>query len=241
LLDKLKSEVYEANMRLWKSGLVLFTWGNVSGIDRERGVFVIKPSGVAYDDLTPDKMVAVNLDGSINTEEGEGLLKPSSDTMTHAVLYNAIQSIGGVTHTHSTYASAFAQAGIDLPAMGTTHADYFYGAVPCTRAMRKSEILNQYERETGKVIIETFAKRKLSPQNIPAVLVREHAPFTWGESASKSVENSIVLEECAKMALLTMQLMFANMKGIGLAEMDAKLLTKHFTRKHGDGAYYGQK
>ena len=245
MLERLKKEVYEANIRLQTSGLVMLTWGNVSGVDRERGVFVIKPSGVPYTELTPGKMVVVNLDGSPAVDgtksEGDKPLKPSADTMTHAELYNAFPDIGGITHTHSTYATAFAQAGVDLPAFGTTHADYFNGAVPCTRNMKKGEIQGEYERETGKVIVETFAKRGIKASEMPAVLVCEHAPFTWGKNAAASVENAEVLEECAKIALFTVQLKSARYKSVmAYTEMDKKLLDKHFLRKHGAGAYYGQ-
>ena len=229
MLENLKEEVFKANMLLPKYNLVTFTWGNVSGIDREKGLVVIKPSGVEYEKMTKDDMVVVDFDGNVV----EGNLKPSSDTATHIELYKNFKDIKGVVHTHSTYATIWAQAGINLPALGTTHADYFYGDIPCTRKMTKEEIESNYEKETGKVIVERFSN--INPNDMKAVLVNCHGPFTWGESPLKAVENSVVLEEVAKMAL--------NSKLINntLESMDQSLLDKHFLRKHGKNAYYGQK
>ncbi|MDV4150401.1 L-ribulose-5-phosphate 4-epimerase [Clostridium sp. AL.422] len=228
MLENLKEEVFRANMLLPKYNLVTFTWGNVSGIDREKNLIVIKPSGVEYDKMTKDDMVVVDFDGNVV----EGNLKPSSDTMTHIELYKNFKEINGVVHTHSTYATIWAQAGVDIPALGTTHADYFYGDIPCTRKMTKEEIETDYEKETGKVIVERFDN--IDPKDMKAVLVNCHGPFTWGESPLKAVENSVVLEEVAKMAL--------NSKLINntLKSMDQVLLDKHFLRKHGKNAYYGQ-
>lgn len=231
MLEKLKEQVYLANMELPKRGLVTYTWGNVSGIDREKGLFVIKPSGVDYDLLKPDDMVVMDLQGN----KVEGDLNPSSDTKTHLVLYNAFPGIGGIVHTHSPYAVAWAQAGEDLPCYGTTHADYFYGAVPCTRHLTEAEITEDYEGNTGKVIVETFRGRGIDPMAVPAVLVCKHGPFTWGKTCAKAVENALVLEECAHMARLTEQ--FAP----GVAPAPSYLQDKHYFRKHGPNAYYGQK
>jgi len=227
MLRELKQQVYQANMDLVRHGLVILTWGNVSGIDRASGLFVIKPSGVDYDKLTPDDMVVVDLQG--NKVEGE--LNPSSDTLTHCVLYNAFPGIGGVVHTHSCIATAFAQAGRGIPALGTTHADYFYGEIPCTRRMTPAEIAGDYECETGNVIAETF--REKDAMKMPAALVHSHGPFTWGKNANAAVEHAIVLEEIAGMALNT-QLLEAK------SAMQSELLDKHFLRKHGKKAYYGQ-
>lgn len=229
MLENLKEEVFKANMLLPKYNLVTFTWGNVSGIDREKGLVVIKPSGVEYEKMTKDDMVVVDLEGNVV----EGNLRPSSDTATHIELYKNFKDIKGIVHTHSTYATIWAQAGINLPALGTTHADYFYGDIPCTRKMTKEEIESNYEKETGKVIVERFSN--INPNDMKAVLVNCHGPFTWGESPLKAVENSVVLEEVAKMAL--------NSKLINntLESMDQSLLDKHFLRKHGKNAYYGQK
>ena len=229
MLENLKEEVFKANMLLPKYNLVTFTWGNVSGIDREKGLVVIKPSGVEYEKMTKDDMVVVDLEGNVV----EGNLRPSSDTATHIELYKNFKDIKGVVHTHSTYATIWAQAGINLPALGTTHADYFYGDIPCTRKMTKEEIESNYEKETGKVIVERFSN--INPNDMKAVLVNCHGPFTWGESPLKAVENSVVLEEVAKMAL--------NSRLINntLESMDKSLLDKHFLRKHGKNAYYGQK
>ena len=231
MLEELKEQVYEANMQLPRRGLVCYTWGNVSGIDREAGLFVIKPSGVEYDDLTPDKMVVMDLDG----RKIEGSLNPSSDTKTHLELYRAFPAVGGIVHTHSTHAAAFAQARRDLPAFGTTHADYFYGTVPCTRELTPQEVAEDYEKNTGKVIAETFARRGLDPMHIPGVLCAGHGPFTWGSDAAQAVYHAAVLEEVAKMALLTLTLDPAALPA------PQHILDKHFTRKHGAGAYYGQR
>lgn len=228
MLEKLKQEVYKANMELPQRGLVLYTWGNVSGIDRESGLVVIKPSGVEYEDLKPEDMVVVDLEGNIV----EGNLNPSSDTATHVELYKAFPNIGGVVHTHSEWATIFAQAGKSVPAFGTTHADYFYGQVPCTRAMTEEEIKGAYEKETGKVIIETF--EGLNPDFVPGVVVNQHGPFTWGKNAADAVYHAVVLEQVAKMAFNTILL-----KGSS-EQMDKNLLDKHFLRKHGKNAYYGQ-
>lgn len=231
MLEALKAEVCEANKQLPGYGLVVFTWGNVSAIDRESGLFVIKPSGVEYDALTPDSMVVVDLDG----KKVEGDLNPSSDTATHAVLYRNFPSIGGVVHTHSRWATIWSQSMCSIPAYGTTHADYFYGEVPCTRPMSRQEIEGEYELETGKVIVERFTN--LNPSYIPGVLVAEHGPFTWGSDCYDAVHNAVVLEEIAMMAWHTREML-----GKGSSEgMSRDLLNKHFLRKHGDGAYYGQK
>ncbi|HLS36145.1 MAG TPA: L-ribulose-5-phosphate 4-epimerase [Bacillota bacterium] len=230
MLEILKREVYEANMLLPSYNLVTFTWGNVSGIDRENDVVVIKPSGVEYSELSPDSMVVVDLDGDVV----EGELNPSSDTATHIELYKAFPEIGGVVHTHSPWAVSFAQAGIDIPSAGTTHGDYFYGNIPVTRKMRVNEIETEYEKNTGIVISETFEKREIDPLQVPAVLVNDHGPFTWGENAKNAVYHSVVLEQIAKMAYRTIKL---NPNGV---EMDQKLLDKHYLRKHGKDAYYGQ-
>lgn len=230
MLENLKNDVYQANLLLPKYHLVTFTWGNVSAIDREKGLIVIKPSGVEYDQLSPDKMVIVDLDGNII----EGDLKPSSDTATHIELYKSFEEIKGIVHTHSPWAVSFAQAGIDIPAAGTTHGDYFYGPIPATREMTKNEIQREYEKETGKVIIETFTKRNINPIEVPGVLVNDHGPFTWGKSAKEAVQHSVVLEEVAKMAYHTKQL---NPEAITMSQ---NLLDQHYLRKHGKDAYYGQ-
>ena len=232
MLEELKQQVYKANMELPRRGLVTYTWGNVSGIDRAKGLFVIKPSGVEYDALTPDMLVVMDLNG--NRVEGD--LNPSSDTKTHLELYNAFPSLGGIVHTHSTHAVAFAQAQRDLPAFGTTHADYFYGPVPCTRELTPAEIDEDYEKNTGKVIVETFAERGIDPVHVPGVLCASHGPFTWGKSAAASVENALILEEIAKMASRTERI--AGERPIGI---ESYLLDKHYLRKHGANAYYGQK
>lgn len=232
MLEKLKEDVWKANLQLPEHGLVVFTWGNVSGFDRESGLFVIKPSGVEYTELTPDDMVVMDLNGN----KVEGRLNPSSDTPTHLVLYKNFPGIGGVVHTHSRWATAWAQAGRDIPAYGTTHADYFYGPVPCTRRMKSREIEGAYEAETGKVIVEEFEGR--DPADIPAVLVRSHGPFTWGKDCFEAVYHAVVLEETARMAALSEWLAPG---GPGtLDPMQQKLLDKHFLRKHGENAYYGQ-
>ena len=231
MLEKLKEEVYKANIELPVKGLVLFTWGNVSAIDREKNLVVIKPSGVEYDKLKPEDMVVVNLDGKVV----EGNLNPSSDTPTHIELYKKFPETGGIVHTHSTNATIWAQSGRDIPAYGTTHGDYFYGAIPCTRKMTPEEIAGEYEKETGTVIIETFEKRNINPKFVPAVIVHSHGPFTWGKDAAEAVHNSIVLEELAKMAMFTEQV------NKDVKPMQQELLDKHFLRKHGENAYYGQK
>lgn len=228
MLTGLKIAVLKANLELVKQGLVIFTWGNVSSIDRERGYVVIKPSGVAYEDMTAEDMVVVDLDGRVV----EGKLRPSSDTPTHLILYRAFPHIGGIVHTHSSWATAWAQAGKPIPALGTTHADYFYGPVPCTRKLTETEIQSAYEAETGNVIVETF--RNLDPTAVPGVLVNNHAPFTWGKNPNEAVHNAKVLEEVAKMAWVTLQIN-------PTATIDQFLLDKHYLRKHGKDSYYGQK
>ncbi|SDO69171.1 L-ribulose-5-phosphate 4-epimerase [Paenibacillus sp. yr247] len=229
MLENLKQAVLEANLDLPKYRLVTFTWGNVSGIDREQGLVVIKPSGVPYEDLKAEHLVVVDLEGIIV----EGKLKPSSDTPTHLALYRAFEAIGGIVHTHSAWATSWAQAGRGIPALGTTHADYFYGAVPCTRLMTEAEIKGAYELETGNVIIETF--KDLDPVMIPSVLVNCHAPFSWGKDPHNAVHNAVVLEEVAKIAYCTFNL------NASAQPMDQTLLDRHFLRKHGTSAYYGQK
>lgn len=228
MLKELKEKVFEANLDLVKLDLVVFTWGNVSGIDREKGLLVIKPSGIAYNNMKAIDMVVVDLDG--NVVEGE--LKPSSDTPTHLTLYKAFENIGGVVHTHSSWATSWAQAGKSIPALGTTHADYFYGDIPCTRKLTSEEVKNSYEIETGNIIVETFAR--LNADAVPGVIVNNHGPFAWGIDANKAVHNAKVMEEVAKMASASLQL---NPQ----AEIDQYLLDKHYKRKHGKDAYYGQK
>ncbi len=228
MLEELKRQVYRANMELPERGLVTYTWGNVSGIDRESGLFVIKPSGVDYDSLGPDDMVVMSLDG----KKVEGKLNPSSDTATHLELYKAFQEIGGVVHTHSSMATAWAQAGRELPCYGTTHADYFHGTIPCTRNLTEKEIEEGYEKNTGLVIIETFKGR--NPVYVPGVLCKNHGPFTWGKDAAEAVHNAVVLEEVAKMNLYTEML---NPKAGAAPQY---MQDKHFMRKHGPNAYYGQ-
>ena len=229
MLENLKQQVLEANLMLPKHGLVTFTWGNVSQVDRESGMMVIKPSGVEYDGMTADDMVVVSLETG---KVVEGKYKPSSDTPTHLELYRAFENVGGVCHTHSRWASSFAQAGASIPPLGTTHADYFYGEIPCTRAMTKAEVQGEYEKETGTVIIETF--KGIDPMSIPAVLVKSHGPFAWGGTAAESVHNAVVLEEAAFMAYHALTLTR------GLSSMPRVLLDKHYLRKHGANAYYGQ-
>ncbi len=231
MLEKLKQVVYEANMLLPKYGLITFTWGNVSAIDRESGLVVIKPSGVEYDVMTADQMVVVDLDGKVV----EGDLNPSSDTPTHVELYRSFPKVGGIVHTHSNWATIFAQAGRGIKAYGTTHADYFYGEIPCTRRMTPDEIKGEYELETGRVIVETF--KGIEPLTIPAVLVNSHGPFTWGKNAHDAVHNAVVLEQLAMMAFYTESLA----KGAATGPMQQELLDKHYLRKHGANAYYGQK
>lgn len=229
MLEKLREEVYVANRLLPELGLVSFTWGNVSGIDRASGLVVIKPSGVEYGRLTPESMVVVDLSG----RRVEGSLNPSSDTATHVELYRAFSGVGGIVHTHSRWATIWAQAGRGIPAYGTTHADCFYGEIPCTRRMTPVEIAGEYERETGKVIVETFRGR--DPAQMPAVLVHSHGPFAWGATPEQAVRHAAVLEEVAMMALHTEQL-----AGGKTPPMQTELLDRHFLRKHGPHAYYGQ-
>ena len=231
MLDELKQQVLEANLQLPKYGLVTFTWGNVSGIDREEGVMVIKPSGVEYDDMKPEDMVVIRLS---NGERVEGRYKPSSDTDTHLALYRAFPTLGGIVHTHSRWATSFAQAGRGVPAMGTTQGDYFYGEVPCTRKMTPEEIGGSYELETGNVIVETFRERGIDPAQVPAVLVHSHGPFAWGTGPLNAVHNAVVLEEVAFMDFHAMML------APELGAMQRELLDKHYLRKHGLNAYYGQ-
>lgn len=229
MLEELKEAVWKANLQLPKLGLVTFTWGNVSGIDRERGLVVIKPSGVEYDAMAPDDMVVVSL---ATGERVEGRWKPSSDTPTHLVLYRAFPDCGGIVHTHSRWATSFAQAGLGIQPLGTTQGDYFYGEIPCTREMTPAEIAGAYEEETGNVIVETFAGK--NPAQIPAVLVHSHGPFTWGCDAAEAVHNAAVLEEVAFMNFHSLQL------NPDQTRMQQELLDKHYLRKHGKNAYYGQ-
>lgn len=228
MLEQLKKEVLEANLKLVKYGLVTFTWGNVSGIDREKGLVVIKPSGVEYDGMTAEDMVVIDLEGNVV----EGKWKPSSDTPTHLVLYKAFTNIGGIVHTHSRKATSWAQAGRGIPAYGTTHGDYFYGEIPCTRKMTPKEIAGEYEKETGNVIVETFKDKSYA--DIPAVLVNSHGPFAWGIDPDNAVHNAVVLEELAFMAYNTEAI------NPDVKVMQQELLDKHYLRKHGKNAYYGQ-
>ena len=228
MLEKLKQEVLEANLDLVKNNLVILTWGNVSALDRESGLVVIKPSGVSYDDMKAEDMVVVDLDGNIV----EGDLRPSSDTPTHLAIYRHFPEVGGVVHTHSTYATAWAQAGFSIPNIGTTHADTFHQAVPCTEEMSKEQIETAYEAATGDVIAEAF--EGMNPMHTPAVLVKHHGPFTWGKNAANAVYNAVVLEEVARMASITVAL---NPNVV----MNQDLIEKHYERKHGANAYYGQK
>ena len=227
MLKKIKQEVLQANLDLVKHGLAIFTWGNVSAIDRAKGLIVIKPSGVSYNGLKAEDMVVVDLEGKIV----EGELKPSSDTPTHLILYQSFPDIGGIAHTHSTFATAWAQAGKDIPNIGTTHADYFKDDIPCTRSMSSEEIKNDYERETGKLIVERFSE--LNPDYTPGVLVNNHGPFTWGRNAHQAMHNAVVLEQIAKMAFIAYSI---NPE----LKMNEELIKKHFSRKHGTEAYYGQ-
>ncbi len=229
MLEQLKKEVFEANLKLVEYELVLFTWGNVSAIDRERGLVVIKPSGVDYSAMTAEDMVVMNLDG----EKIEGKLNPSSDTPTHLELYRVFPKINGMAHTHSTFAVSFAQAAKDIPPYGTTHADFAFGAIPCTRDLTKEEIEGEYELNTGKVIAECFASRGIDYNAVPGVLVHSHGPFTWGKSALDAAKNSAILEEVAKMAYLSSTL--------GAQQANENIRKKHYYRKHGANAYYGQK
>lgn len=230
MLEKLKEQVLEANLGLPQHHLVTFTWGNVSGIDRDSGLVVIKPSGVEYERLKVGDLVVVDLEGKVV----EGHLKPSSDTSTHIVLYKNFKDIGGIVHTHSPWATIWSQATKELPALGTTQADTFYGSVPCTRSLTEEEIKGDYERETGNVIVETFYKNGINPNEIPSVLVSSHGPFAWGKNAKDALHHAVILEEVCKMAYYTLNLNPA------IPSMDQHLLDKHYLRKHGAYAYYGQ-
>ena len=227
MLEQLKEEVFKANIDLVKHGLVIFTWGNASGIDREKGLFVIKPSGVDYDVMKPSDMVVCDMEGNVV----EGNLKPSSDMPTHLYLYQNFKEIGGVVHTHSTYATAWAQAGVGIPNIGTTHADYFAEEIPCTRQMNEEEVFGAYERDTGKVIVERFQNSK--PNEVPGVLVQNHGPFSWGKDVDNAVHNAVVMEQVAKMASISLAVNPA-------LKMNPLLIKKHYERKHGKNAYYGQ-
>ena len=231
MLEKLKETVWRANLDLVKHNLVVFTWGNVSGIDREKGLVVIKPSGVEYDRLTPEDMVVVDL---ATGKVVEGNLNPSSDTPTHLAIYRAFGDVGGVVHTHSTYATAWAQAGLDIPNIGTTHADYFRASIPCTEDMTEAEVKGAYELETGHVIVRRFQEAGLNPVHTPGVLVKNHGPFSWGRDAAGAVYNAVVMEQVAKMA-------FVSFSVNPDTTMNPLLIEKHFSRKHGPNAYYGQK
>ncbi|MCR5109873.1 MAG: L-ribulose-5-phosphate 4-epimerase [Ruminococcus sp.] len=231
MLEKLKEEVCAANLELVARGVVIYTWGNVSGIDRKKGLVVIKPSGVDYDGMSPDDMVVVDL---VSGETVEGKWKPSSDTKTHLELYRQFSDIGGITHTHSVNAVAYAQAGADIPALGTTHADYFYGDIPCTRELSKEEVEEDYELNTGKVIVETVRQRNIQPLAVPGIVVKNHGPFSWGKDAAASVYHAVVMEKVAEMDLKTLLI---NPD----ASMQQYILDKHYMRKHGPNAYYGQK
>ena len=231
MLEQLKEEVFQANLELPERGLIKYTWGNVSAVDREKGLFVIKPSGVGYDDMKASDMVVCDFDGNVI----EGELNPSSDMPTHAVLYKEFPEIGAVVHTHSTWATIWAQAGLDVPAMGTTHADTFYGTVPCARFLTQAEIDRGYEQETGNAIVETFRERGIKPMEVPGVLLHGHGPFTWAKDAKGAVLNAVVLDEVCKTNLFARQLnAFAE-------ELPQRILDKHYLRKHGENAYYGQK
>ena len=229
MLESLKTEVYEANQMLVDLGLVLFTWGNVSTIDRKEGLIAIKPSGVRYEIMKPEDMVIVDMEGNVV----EGILKPSSDTSTHLELYQKFSHIGAVVHTHSKWATIWAQARRPIPALGTTHADNFHGDIPVTRRLSKTEVLGQYELNTGLLIVETFTEQGIDPLNMPAVIVANHGPFSWGETAKKAVENAAVMEYCAEMAYYALELN-------NRTALDQFLLDKHYLRKHGKDAYYGQ-
>lgn len=230
MLENLKEQVLKTNLQLPQYGLVTFTWGNVSGIDREKGLVVIKPSGVAYEGMTTEDMVVVDLQGNVV----EGKWRPSSDTPTHVELYKAFPELGGIVHTHSTYAVAWAQAGQDIPCYGTTHADYFYGSIPCVRHLTSSEVDSGYEKNTGLAIVETFHEKKLNPDAVPAAICHSHGPFTWGKSPEKAVYHAVVVEEVAKMAVLTRMI---NVEAVPAPQI---IQDKHYKRKHGSNAYYGQ-
>ena len=237
MLEELKEKVFRANLDLVKHGLVIFTWGNVSGIDREKGLVVIKPSGVSYDTMKASDMVVISLETG---KVVEGDLNPSSDTPTHLVLYRAFPNIGGVVHTHSSYATAWAQAGRDIPNIGTTHADYFHDDIPCTRDMKKAEVFGEYEKETGNVIVERF--KGMNPDDTPAVLVKNHGPFAWGTDPDNAVHNAVVLEEVAKMGFIASTLHLNTLDVVDhVPSMNKLLIEKHYSRKHGPNAYYGQK
>lgn len=231
MLEELKKIVFNANMELPKKGLVTYTWGNASGIDREKGFVVIKPSGVSYDNMKASDMVVVDMDGKVV----EGEYRPSSDTATHIELYKKYPKLGGIVHTHSTFATSWAQSCNDIPALGTTHADYFYGDIPCTRKLTEDEIKGNYEVETGNVIIETIEKRQIKAIEVPGIIVASHGPFTWGKNPDDAVHNAVVLEEVAKMAYYTVTL------NPRIKETESYLQDKHYLRKHGVNAYYGQK
>lgn len=231
MLEQLKEEVFQANLELPERGLIKYTWGNVSAVDREKGLFVIKPSGVGYDDMQASDMVVCDFDGNVI----EGDLNPSSDMPTHAVLYKEFPEIGAVVHTHSTWATIWAQAGLDVPAMGTTHADTFYGTVPCARFLTQAEIDRGYEEETGNAIVETFRERGIKPMEVPGVLLHGHGPFTWAKNAKGAVLNAVVLDEVCKTNL------FARQLNVFAEELPQRILDKHYLRKHGENAYYGQK
>lgn len=231
MLEKLKQEVYEANLELVKQNLIKYTWGNVSGVDREKGLFVIKPSGVKYEELTVDDMVVCDMDGNVV----EGKLSPSSDTKTHSEIYKNFPEVGGVVHTHSNWATIWAQACKDVPAYGTTHADTFYGSIPCARFLSKEEIDEDYERATGRLVVETFRERGINEMEVPGILLSGHGPFTWAKNASEAVYNAVVLEEVCKMSFYTEQL------SPGISSIPDRVLDKHYLRKHGKDAYYGQK
>lgn len=235
MLKELKQKVFEANLKLVEYNLVILTWGNVSAIDREKGLFVIKPSGVPYSEMTADDMVVMDLNG----KKVEGRLNPSSDTPTHLELYRSFKDIGGIVHTHSSWACSWAQAGRDIPPYGTTHADFADCSVPCTRGLTENEVYGEYERNTGRVIVREFEKRGITPGECPAVLIHRHGPFTWGKDAFKAVENAFILEEVAKMAYQTeFTASLSDSSSIGI---ESYLLDKHYQRKHGKNAYYGQK
>ena len=231
MLEQLKEEVFQANLELPKQGLIKYTWGNVSAVDREQGLFVIKPSGISYEEMKASDMIVCDMDGKVV----EGNLNPSSDTLTHAVLYKEFSEIGGIVHTHSTWATIWAQAGLDVPAMGTTHADTFYGSIPCTRFLNQKEIDEGYEEQTGHLIVETFKERNIKPMEIPGALLHGHGPFTWGKNAKEAVMNAVVLDEVCKMNLFSRQLNSFS------EELPQRVLDKHYLRKHGENAYYGQK
>lgn len=230
MLENLKKEVFEANLELVKHNLVIFTWGNVSGIDREKNLIVIKPSGVSYDRMTVDDMVVVDFDGHVV----EGNLKPSSDTDTHIELYKKYEEIGGVVHTHSTFATGWAQAKLGIIPLGTTHSDYFYGEIPCTRELSKNEVEYNYEKNTGLVILEELKKRNIEPLSIPGILVASHGPFAWGKDSKNAVHNAVVLEEVSKMNFISKSL------NPSISNINDYVLDKHYLRKHGENAYYGQ-